>query len=205
MTDEREPPDSLEPEEPGTAPESVPGENPAPLRQPAAPVLAEASAPPAPAPGPEPAGSALAAEAAVPAVAESETRPAPPPPPAAPPRPPAPPGPAGARSGAENRARPARGPHPVLSQAREPVFRESGGYRLRLDPPDLARLRELPGSKGKTDRELGEEFLAGHEARLTAAIAGDVPVPAELRVVVDPYSRQAFLALENRIRGITSF
>jgi len=110
-----------------------------------------------------------------------------------------------ARGGAENRARPGRGPRPVLSEAREPVFRESGGYRLRLDPPDLARLRELPGSKGKTDRELGEEFLAGHEARLTAAVAGDVPVPAELRVVVDPYSRQAFLALENRIRGITSF
>ena len=115
------------------------------------------------------------------------------------------PGPAIARGGAENRARPARGPRPALSEAREPVFRESGGYRLRLDPPDLARLRELPGSKGKSDRELGEEFLAGHEARLTAAVAGDVPVPAELRVVVDPYSRQAFLALENQIRGITSF
>jgi hypothetical protein len=119
--------------------------------------------------------------------------------------PPPSPGPAIARGGAENRARPGRGPRPVLSEAREPVFRESGGYRLRLDPPDLARLRELPGSKGKTDQELGEEFLAGHAARLTAAIAGDVPVPAELRVVVDPYSRQAFLALENRIRGITSF
>jgi len=115
------------------------------------------------------------------------------------------PGPAIARGGAENRARPGRGPRPVLFEAREPVFRESGGYRLRLDPPDLARLRELPGSKGKTDQELGEEFLAGHAARLTAAIAGDVPVPAEVRVVVDPYSRQAFLALENRIRGITSF
>ena len=29
--------------------------------------------------------------------------------------------------------------------------------------------------------------------------------PDEIRVVVDPYSRQAFLALENRIRGILSF
>ena len=116
------------------------------------------------------------------------------------------PAPSGApRGGAENRARPARGPRPVLSEARDPVFRESGGYRLRMDPPDLARLRELSGSKGKTDQELGEEFLEGNAARLTAAVAGDVPVPAELRVVVDPYSRQAFLALENRIRGITSF
>jgi hypothetical protein len=32
-----------------------------------------------------------------------------------------------------------------------------------------------------------------------------VPTPSEIRVVVDPYSRQAFLALENRIRGILSF
>ena len=117
----------------------------------------------------------------------------------------APPPGAPLRGGAENRVRPARGPRPDLAQSREPVFREVGGYRLRLDPADLARLRELPGSKGKTDRELGEQFLAGQADRLRAAIAGDVPEPAEIRVVVDPYSRQAFLALENRIRGITSF
>ena len=146
------------------------------------------------------------AEAATPASAEpAAPLPADAPAPAADAAPPPAPGPAIPRGGAENRARPGRGPRPVLSEAREPVFCESGGYRLRLDPPDLARLRELPGSKGKSDQELGEEFLAGHAARLTAAIAGDVPVPAELRVVVDPYSRQAFLALENRIRGITSF
>jgi hypothetical protein len=89
--------------------------------------------------------------------------------------------------------------------SRESVYREISGYRFRLDPADLARLRELPGSKGKADRELGEEFLAEQGERLTAAISGDVPAPSEIRVVVDPYSRQAFLALENRIRGITSF
>ena len=106
---------------------------------------------------------------------------------------------------AEAPPRPARNQRPELLEVRESVTLETSGYTLRLDPPDLARLRELPGSKGKSDRELGEEFLAGHASRLTAAVAGDVPVPVEIRVVVDPYSRQAFLAIENRIRGITSF
>lgn len=98
-----------------------------------------------------------------------------------------------------------RGPRPDMIESREPLYRESGGYTLRLDPPDLARLRELPGSKGKTDRELGELFLDGHAARLTGAVSDDVPVPAEVRVVVDPYSRQAFLAVGKTIRGIVSF
>jgi hypothetical protein len=94
---------------------------------------------------------------------------------------------------------------PELVDAREPLYRECKGYRLRLDPPDLARLRELAGSRGKTDVELGEAFFDGQADRLAASIAGDVDAPAELRVVVDPYSRQAFVALENRIRGILSF
>jgi hypothetical protein len=94
---------------------------------------------------------------------------------------------------------------PDLSDRRDPLYREVRGYTLRLDPPDLARLRELPGSRGKSDTEIGEAFFDGQAARLADAIAGDVPEPAELRVVVDPYSRQAFLALENRIRGILSF
>jgi hypothetical protein len=94
---------------------------------------------------------------------------------------------------------------PELSAARDPLYRECGGYRLRLDPPDLARLRELPGARGKTDEELGEQFFDGQAERLAASIAGDVPTPNEIRVVVDPYSRQAFLALESRIRGILSF
>jgi hypothetical protein len=98
-----------------------------------------------------------------------------------------------------------RGPRPELTESREPLYRVSGGYTLRLDPPDLARLRELPGSKGKTDRELGELFLDGQAARLTGAVSDDVPVPAEVRVVVDPYSRQAFLAVGKTIRGIVSF
>ena len=94
---------------------------------------------------------------------------------------------------------------PDLADRREPLYRESRGYRLRLDPPDLARLRELPGSRGRSDTEIGEAFFDGQADRLAASIEDDVPSGNELRVVVDPYSRQAFLALENRIRGILSF
>jgi len=102
-------------------------------------------------------------------------------------------------------ARKAAAPRPDLTDRREPLYRECRGYRLRLDPPDLARLRELAGSRGKSDDELGEAFFDGQAERLAASIADDVPAPSEIRVVVDPYSRQAFLALENRIRGILSF
>ena len=102
-------------------------------------------------------------------------------------------------------SRPAPRGRPDLADRRDPLYRECRGYRLRLDPPDLARLRELPGSRGKSDTEIGEAFFDGQADRLAASIADDVPSGNELRVVVDPYSRQAFLALENRIRGILSF
>jgi len=92
-----------------------------------------------------------------------------------------------------------------LVDRREPLFRDCQGYRLRLDPADLARLRELAGSRGRSDDEIGEAFFDGQATRLAESLAGDVPVPSEIRVIVDPYSRQAFLALENRIRGILSF
>ena len=102
-------------------------------------------------------------------------------------------------------ASPARGERPRLELSRDPLFRESRGYRMRLEPADLARLRELPGSKGQSDQELGEAFFDGQADRFTEALAEDVAAPAEIRVVVDPYSRQAFLALENKIRAILSF
>lgn len=98
-----------------------------------------------------------------------------------------------------------KGLRPELSELREPLYREAGGYTLRMDPQDLAKLRELPGSREKTERELGELFFDSQAARLTEAIAGDVATPAEVRVVVDPYSRQAFLAVGKTIRGIVSF
>ena len=92
-----------------------------------------------------------------------------------------------------------------LLDRREPLYRECQGYRLRLDPADLARLRELAGSRGRSDDEIGEAFFDGQADRFAESLAGDVPIPSEIRVIVDPYSRQAFLALENRIRGILSF
>ena len=106
---------------------------------------------------------------------------------------------------AVDRRKAPRGPRPSLEEEREPVFHDEGGYRMRMEPAALAKLRELPGAKGKTDRELGEEFFKGQSARLVASMAGDVETPAEVRVVVDPYSRQAFLAVGRTIRGIVSF
>ncbi|HYK41160.1 MAG TPA: hypothetical protein VE007_02145 [Thermoanaerobaculia bacterium] len=100
---------------------------------------------------------------------------------------------------------PARGPKPDLLASVEPLYRDNAGYRMRLEPPDLARLRELPGSKGKTDQELGETFFDGQAERFSASLSEDVPTPADVRVVIDPYSRQAFLAVEKKIRSIVSF
>jgi hypothetical protein len=108
-------------------------------------------------------------------------------------------------SAAAPRPKAAKGPRPVLVESREPLYREEKGFRMRLEPPDLARLRELPGSKGKTDRELGEEFFEQQAGRFAESLAEDVTPPAEVRVVVDPYSRQAFLAIERTIRSILSF
>jgi len=117
-----------------------------------------------------------------------------------------PPPPAEAKTGETTLpARPAGRGRPDLADRREPLYRECRGYRLRLDPPDLARLRELAGSRGRSDTEIGEAFFDGQGDRLAASIEDDVPSGNELRVVVDPYSRQAFLALDNRIRGILSF
>jgi len=107
--------------------------------------------------------------------------------------------------GAVDRRRAPRGPKSELLETQEPLWHESVGFRLRFEPRDLARLRELPGSKGKTDRELGQSFFESFAARLTAALEGDVEAPAEVRVIVDPYSRQAFLAVGRTIRGIVSF
>lgn len=112
---------------------------------------------------------------------------------------PFPAGPGAPTGAAANRERPS------LALSREPLYRESRGYRMRLEPPDLARLRELPGSRGLSDQELGESFFDGQSDRFTQALEEDVPAPAEIRVVVDPYSRQAFLALDNKIRAILSF
>ncbi len=164
----------------------------------AAPAPAEPEAPPEAAPAPPP-PAAAASDAPAPAGGEDEEAPEPEEEDTLPA--------AEAVTGAPPERERAAGPRgrPDLADRREPLYRECRGYRLRLDPPDLARLRELPGSRGKSDTEIGEAFFDGQADRLAASIAEDVPAPNELRVVVDPYSRQAFLALENRIRGILSF
>jgi hypothetical protein len=154
---------------------------------------------PEPAPGPVPAEppppAAIAAAAPVPDEESDEPEPEDDPPPAA-----------EATTGeAAPPVRPVGRGRPDLADRREPLYRECRGYRLRLDPPDLARLRELAGSRGRSDTEIGEAFFDGQGDRLAASIEDDVPSGNELRVVVDPYSRQAFLALDNRIRGILSF
>jgi hypothetical protein len=108
------------------------------------------------------------------------------------------------RAGSDSRRAPAES-RPALTAEREPLVREAMGFRLLLAPADLARLRELPGARGKSDRELGEEFFEKLADRFARAIAEDVEPPADVRVVVDPYSRQAFLAIDRTIRSILSF
>jgi hypothetical protein len=109
-----------------------------------------------------------------------------------------------ARAGSDSRRASAES-RPALVAEREPLVREVLGFRLLLAPADLARLRELPGARGKSDRELGEEFFEKLADRFAQAIAEDVQPPADVRVVVDPYSRQAFLAIDRTIRSILSF
>ncbi len=82
---------------------------------------------------------------------------------------------------------------------------ESGGYRFRLWPGDVAKLRELAGARGKSDETLVEEFFAVQAARWAESLSDTLPAPAEIRVVVDPYSRQAFLACGRTIYSILSF
>ncbi len=113
-----------------------------------------------------------------------------------------PPAPARSEAGAPGGRRPSR---PSLSVERSAVSRDHAGFTFRLEPTDLANLRELPGARGRTDEELGTEFLLAHADRLAAAIADDLPAAASVRVLVDPYSRQAFLAVDDRVRGIVSF
>jgi len=168
-------------------PDSVSGAAPPPAREPA-PSAHRDSAPP------------VEREGAPPVVA---TSPAAAPPPADPPSP----SPASASvsaSASASASASVSAPRDLLDR-RAPLYRECQGYRLRLDPADLARLRELAGSRGRSDDEIGEAFFDGQADRFAESLAGDVPIPSEIRVIVDPYSRQAFLALENRIRGILSF
>lgn len=89
--------------------------------------------------------------------------------------------------------------------AAPPADRECGGYRFRLLPADVAKLRELPGARGRSDETLASEFFDGQAARWAESLSDNLPAPAEVRIVVDPYSRQAFMASGNTVYSILSF
>ncbi len=86
-----------------------------------------------------------------------------------------------------------------------PVDRECGGYVFRLFPPDVVKLRELAGARGKSDETLAAEFFDAQAPRWAASLADNLPPPADVRIVVDPYSRQAFMAAGNTVYSILSF
>jgi len=85
------------------------------------------------------------------------------------------------------------------------VDREYGGYRFRLMAPDVAKLRELAGARGKSDEALVAEFFDAQAPRWAESLAENLPAPAEVRIVVDPYSRQAFMASGRTVYSILSF
>ena len=83
-----------------------------------------------------------------------------------------------------------------------------------MTPPTDRRPRSvLPATIGiiilvvsaRAEEPTGEEFFEKQAGRFAESLAEDVRPPAEVRVVVDPYSRQAFLAIERTIRSILSF
>lgn len=83
--------------------------------------------------------------------------------------------------------------------------RECRGYHFRIEPPDVAKLRELAGARGKSDETLVAEFFDGQAPRWAESLAENLPSPADVRIVVDPYSRQAFMASGNVVYSILSF
>jgi hypothetical protein len=83
--------------------------------------------------------------------------------------------------------------------------RECAGYHFRIFPQDIAKLRELAGSRGKADEMLVKEFFDAQAARWAESLSENLPAPADVRIVVDPYSRQAFMAAGNTIYSILSF
>jgi hypothetical protein len=83
--------------------------------------------------------------------------------------------------------------------------RLEAGYEFGLWPSDAAKLRELAGSRGKSDDALALEFFDSQAARWAESLREVLPAPARVRVVVDPYSRQAFLASGRTVFSILSF
>jgi hypothetical protein len=94
---------------------------------------------------------------------------------------------------------------PELRDPVAPAFRSHSGYTFLMNGANVAKLRELPGARGRTDDELAAEFFDGQAPRWVDQLSGDLPAPAELHVVIDPYSRQSFLARHGKIITILSF
>ena len=86
-----------------------------------------------------------------------------------------------------------------------PAERECGGYRFSLLPSDVVKLRELGGARGKSDETLVAEFFDSQAPRWAESLSENLPAPADVRIVVDPYSRQSFLACGNTVFSILSF
>jgi len=92
---------------------------------------------------------------------------------------------------------------PVSNAA--PAERECGGYRFRLTSADVAKLRELAGARGRSDEALVAEFFDSQASRWAESLSENLPPPAEVRIVVDPYSRQSFMACGTTVYSILSF
>jgi len=79
-----------------------------------------------------------------------------------------------------------------------------GHFVLTLDEAHCNRLRELPDWSGRDPEFVAEDFLSKKTARWARDVEGP-PEGAELRVLVDQYSRQAFLIHGLTIVHIDSF
>lgn len=80
----------------------------------------------------------------------------------------------------------------------------AGSWVLTLDETQCARLRELPNWSGRDEDFVAEDFLGGKASRWAAALSG-IPAGTELRVLVDQFSRQAFLIDGQLVVHIDSF
>lgn len=80
----------------------------------------------------------------------------------------------------------------------------SGEVVLTLDEQHCSRLRDLPEWSGRDPDFVAESFLASRASRWQRTLS-DLPPGAEVRVLVDQWSRQAFAAHGLVVVHIDSF
>ncbi len=80
----------------------------------------------------------------------------------------------------------------------------AGSWVLTLEPQQCARLRELPDWSERDEDFVAESFLSGKADKWSRSLAGVTP-GSELRVIVDQFSRQAFLIDGSTVVHIDSF